>query len=134
MARRWGVGDKVTFVGPVNDVAAYYAAADLYVHPTFYDTCSLVVLEAAASGLPLITTRINGAAELLTDGIDSILLSDPADVTRLCAALKTLLDPAGRRRMGEAARQTALRHPFRRNVDQLLAIYREVGTSRRRAA
>ena len=42
----------------------YYAAADLYVHPTFYDPCSLVVLEAAACGLPIITSRYNGAAEL----------------------------------------------------------------------
>lgn len=133
-ARRWGIGDRVSFVGPVDDAAGYYAAADLYVHPTFYDTCSLVVLEAAASGLPLITTRVNGAAELLTDGVDSHILPDPADVDRLCEALRRLLDPAERRRLGDAARQTALQHPFSRNVDQLLAIYGEVAQSRRQAA
>ena len=42
-----------------------YFAADFLVHPTFYDPCSLVVLEALACGLPVITTRANGASELL---------------------------------------------------------------------
>ena len=69
-AARLGLAAAVQFVGPVEDIVPYYAAADVYVHPTIYDTCSLVVLEAAACGLPVVTTRCNGAAELFHDGDD----------------------------------------------------------------
>ena len=81
--------------------------ADVYVHPTIYDTCSLVVLEAAACGLPIVTTRCNGAAELFHDGRDVALVADPADDEAFAAAVEGLLDAAARRRMGDAARQTA---------------------------
>ena len=66
-AARLGVAAAVEFLGPVEDTLPYYAAADIYVHPTIYDTCSLVVLEAAACGLAIVTTRCNGAAELITE-------------------------------------------------------------------
>ena len=65
---RLGLGGQVVFAGRVDDPLPYYAAADCYVHPTYYDPCSLVVLEAAACGLPLITSRYNGASEMLRDG------------------------------------------------------------------
>ena len=42
--------NRATFLGTVTDMVPYYAAADAYVHPTYYDPCSLVLLEAAASG------------------------------------------------------------------------------------
>ncbi len=132
-ARRHGIGRHVTFVGSAAETAPYYAAADVYVHPTYYDTCSLVVLEAAAAGLPVITTRLNGVAELLDDGRDALLISDPSDDRTLAERLRSLFDPALRARLGSAARATALRHPFSRNVDQLLAIYHEVATRRRAA-
>ena len=45
--------------------------------PTYYDPCSLVVLEALACGLPVITTAQNGASELLTDGVDGYVLTAP---------------------------------------------------------
>jgi UDP-glucose:(heptosyl)LPS alpha-1,3-glucosyltransferase len=51
IARRLGVRDLVLFLGPVKEMEQYYAASDIYVHPTFYDSCSLTVLEALASGL-----------------------------------------------------------------------------------
>ncbi|NQU26162.1 MAG: glycosyltransferase family 4 protein [Candidatus Nealsonbacteria bacterium] len=133
LARRLGIGGHVTLVGPTGAAVPYYAAADVYVHPTYYDTCSLVVLEAAAAGLPVITTRLNGVAELLDDGRDALLISDPADDRTLAERLRRLFDPDLRARLGSAARATALRHPFTGNVDQLLSLYHEI-TARRRAA
>ena len=103
----------------------YYAAADVYVHPTFYDPCSLVVLEAAASGLPVITTLANGASDLLHDGLDSVLLSDPGDAEELARQMQRLGDGPLRRAMGAAARRTALEHTLAHNVDQILAVYQE---------
>ena len=64
-ARRLGIADRVRFAGYCPDMRDAYFAADLLVHPTFYDPCSNVVLEAMACGLPVITTRNNGASEML---------------------------------------------------------------------
>ena len=81
----------VTLVGTVDDPVPYYAAADAFVLPTFYDPSSLSVSEAAAAGLPSVTTRFNGAAELLTDGVDGFVLDDPADDGALADRLGRLL-------------------------------------------
>lgn len=126
LAARCGVRSQVMFAGSVADPIPYYAAADAYLLPTFYDPCSLGVLEAAASGLPSVTTPFNGAGELLTDGVDGYLLADPADDYGLAVPMQWLLDPVLRHRMGEAARQLALQHTLERNCDQIEAIYREI--------
>ena len=87
----------MNFVGLAEDPVPYYSAADALVLPTFSDSCSLAVLEAAASGLPSVTTQFNGAAELLTDGVDGYVLADPSDDGQLADRLRRLLNPALRR-------------------------------------
>ena len=121
-----GVSGQVIFAGRVDDPLPYYAAADCYVHPTYYDPCSLVVLEAAACGLPLITSRYNGASEMFRDGEDVLLVDNPADDAAMARAMQALLDDSARQRLGKAARTTILQHSFQRNVDQILEIYREI--------
>jgi len=130
-AARLGVGELVHFVGPVDDPVPYYAAADLYVHPTTYDTCSLVVLEAAASGLPVVTSRLNGVAELLEHETDALLLRDPTNAEELAGTMRMLVDDSRRAELGAAARRTALEHPLDRNVDEVLAVYEEILALRR---
>ena len=122
------------FVGPVGDPVADYAAADALVLPSFYDPFGLVVLEAAACGLPVVTSRSTGASELLSDGLDGYVLDDPADDRQWAGCLERLLDAVLRRRMGEAARRLALQHTLDRNCDVLLAICREMTPTHRRAA
>jgi len=134
LAKRCGAGRAVIFVGAVDDAVPYYAASDVYVLPTFYDPCSLGVLEAAAVGVPSVTTQLNGAGELLTDGVDGYLVPDPADDRALADRLRMLLDPSLRQRMGHAARQLALKHTLDRNCDQIVDVYHEITRSRRRAA
>ncbi len=121
-------------VGAIDDPVPYYAAADIFVLPTFYDPCSLSVSEAAASGLPCVTTRYNGAAELLTEGVDGCVISDPADEAELAAALRPLFHREVRQRMGEAARKLALKYTLDRNCDQILSIYGQIAGRRLRAA
>ncbi len=121
-------------VGAIDDPVPYYAAADVFVLPTFYDPCSLSVSEAAASGLPSVTTRFNGAAELLTEGVDGSVISDPADDAELAGALRPLLERDVRRRMGEAARKLALKHALDRNCDQIVSIYQQIAGRQLRAA
>ena len=122
-ATRLKIGDSVTFLGTVADMAPLYAAADAYVHPTYYDPCSLVLLEAAASGLPIVTTRRrNGAVELFRD--DEILtVEDPSANDALYERIDALFDEKLRARLSSAARGVALRNSIERNVAQIAQVY-----------
>jgi UDP-glucose:(heptosyl)LPS alpha-1,3-glucosyltransferase len=123
-AARLGIANRVTFLGIINDLVPYFSAADAYVHPTFYDPCSLVLLEAAASGLPIVTTRrYNGASELFQEGTEILTANDPADVGALYERVDALLDTALRSKIGAAARKVALQHPFEKNVAEILQLY-----------
>jgi UDP-glucose:(heptosyl)LPS alpha-1,3-glucosyltransferase len=118
-----GADHLVRFTGPLADPTPLYAAADVYVQPTFYDPCSLVALEALACGLPLVTSCYNGVSELVTNGSQGFVLQDPADVEELDARLEALMAAELRTHMNQAARQLALRHTFARNVDEILSLY-----------
>jgi UDP-glucose:(heptosyl)LPS alpha-1,3-glucosyltransferase len=140
LARRLGVDGRVHFVGYCHDMRDAYFAADLLVHPTFYDPCANVVLEALACGLPVITTRSNGASELLSptgeDGecSEGLVLDDPHDDERLAWALGQMLDPARRRDCARAARQSARGWTFEHHYRGLLAILAEAAARKRQAA
>src|SRR5581483_8332591 len=96
LARRLGIDKHVHFVGHCAEMRNAYFAADFLVHPTFYDPCSLVVLEALACGLPVITTRFNGAAELLHPPQEGYVIDDPHDHDQLAWCMMQFLD-TGRR-------------------------------------
>lgn len=134
LAFRHGAAEAVEFLGPVDDPTELYAAADIYAQPTWYDPCSLVVLEALAAGLPVITTAANGAGELITPGAEGEVLADPSDVDALAEALARYCDPAIRQDACQAARQLALEHDLERNYREMLAIYAEARPAARRAA
>jgi UDP-glucose:(heptosyl)LPS alpha-1,3-glucosyltransferase len=84
-AKRLSIEDKVSFLGPQEGIERFYAAADVFVLPTLYDPFSNACLEAMASGLPVITTRNNGAAEIIEEGMEGFITSsitDPSDLAR----------------------------------------------------
>ena len=130
-ARSLGVGNDVTFLGPRPDSVPFLAAADVLIHPTYYDACSLVVLEALASGLPVVSTRATGVDELMTDGVEGFLVSAPNETKAMAAHVGRLLDPSLRARMGQGARELALQHSFSRNCDAMEAVYHEAASRRR---
>lgn len=133
-AARLGLAKRATFLGIVDDLVPYFAAADAYLHPTFYDPCSLVLLEAAASGLPIVTTRrYNGATELFQEGDEILTANDPRDFDALYERADALFDQRLRAKLGRAARNAALRHPFEKNVAEILGLY-ETRVSRRAVA
>jgi UDP-glucose:(heptosyl)LPS alpha-1,3-glucosyltransferase len=131
LVRRLGVGSATRFLGHVPDPLPYYAAADAFVLPTYYDACSLTVLEAAACGLPAITTRDNGVSELLTDGHDGFVLRSADDTGALAGAMLALTDSAVRHRTGVAARALAERHTLEDCVHAIERIYDDVMHQRR---
>jgi hypothetical protein len=104
LAKRLGVGERVHFAGKVDDMPAFYAAADVFALPTYYDACSNAVLEALACGLPAISSARNGSA----------VFADP----RLCCRTRRPpgpgpAHPAGRRTVPGAALPVARRPPLR---------------------
>jgi UDP-glucose:(heptosyl)LPS alpha-1,3-glucosyltransferase len=125
LAHAAGVGDRVRFLGRVTDMPALFGATEIFVHPTAHDACSLATLEAMASGLPVITTRRNGAADGMTQGREGFVLGAP-DVAALADKLLALRDPARRTAMGAAARLLAERHDFAATVDQLISVYADL--------
>lgn len=96
LAARLGIAERVLFVGSTPRVQAFFHAADILVHDTYYDPCSRVVLEAMGSGLPVITTRHNGAAERVVDGREGYVIPCADDTEALAERIERLADPSHR--------------------------------------
>lgn len=77
---RASAGDGVRFFGAVDDVVPYLQAADLFVLPSAYEGLSNALLEALATGLPVVATNVGGASDLITNGVNGWLI--PADEPR----------------------------------------------------
>jgi UDP-glucose:(heptosyl)LPS alpha-1,3-glucosyltransferase len=122
---------RVLMLGRRTDVSHLYAAADAFIFPTLYDPFPNATLEAMASGIPVIVSRVAGVSEILGD--DSIVLEDPRNIDEITAAVKRLEDPAVRRPMGEAARRKALAHPLEKGIGENLKLYEEVLAYKRTA-
>ena len=123
-ARALGVAERVRWLAARRDVAALYAAADALLLPTRYDAFANVCLEAAAAGIPVVTSASNGAAEILGDG--GIIVRDAEDDAGFAQALERLTDPAERRTRGVAARAVAERHGWPQHVAALRALYARI--------
>ncbi len=124
---REGVSDRVHLLPATGRVERYYAAADLFVFPTFYDSFGLVATEAMASGLPVVCSRAAGAAELIEDGVNGLLVRDAWDAAALADAVRRLAaDPALRRRLGEAARRSIEPYTWDEVARRTLEVYGEV--------
>ncbi|MDP8235397.1 MAG: glycosyltransferase family 4 protein [Candidatus Erginobacter occultus] len=123
LARKLRVADKFLFIGCEEDTPRFYAAADISVHPSYYDPSALVVLEAMASGLPVITTAYCGTSEIIQEGQEGYIVPTPSDTVLLADRIRRLGDRELRRRMGEAARRRAEEFPYSRNMQEVLDIY-----------
>jgi UDP-glucose:(heptosyl)LPS alpha-1,3-glucosyltransferase len=122
LAARLKIGDQVRFLGFVDDVQQCFAGSDVFAFPTFYDPCSLVVLEAMRAGLPVITTRTNGAAELVHEEADGFVIESAWDVGALGDRLARLIaDRTLRERMGARAWTSAARFSLVDRQAELLA-------------
>jgi glycosyltransferase involved in cell wall biosynthesis len=93
-------------LGYRGDVATLYAQTDLLVVGSHYEAFSLVMLEALAHGLPIVTTEVNGAREAVEPGVNGFIV--PRDPTAMAEAIRRIAaDPAGHAAMRTAARARA---------------------------
>ena len=123
-AQQLGISSRVDFLGPREDLERIYRAADALLLPTRYDAFANVCLEAAASGLPVVTSRHNGSSELL--GGAGIVIADAEDVAGFADALDRLTDASLRRRLGARGRELAMGHSWIRHIEKLRTLYARV--------
>ena len=109
LARKLGCADRVRFLGHCPRIEELYAAADIFCLPTFADPCAIATIEAMARGLPTVTTRFNGASELIESGVTGYIVQNPEQTAELAGAIEPLFDAALRRQIGEAAAAAARR-------------------------
>jgi glycosyltransferase involved in cell wall biosynthesis len=126
LAEELGVQSRTHFLGFRRDVAELMRASDFFVFPSRYEACTLVLIEALASGLPVITARTTGGAELVT-GDAGFVLDDPNDTSGLATAMRVLVErPERRTAMQRAARTVAERHSWEQMGTRYLDLFRRV--------
>lgn len=127
LAQTLRVSDKVTFAGSSSSPEKFYAAADVFALLTKFDPFANSTLEAMASGLPIITTTTNGVSEILTPGVNGLVVSDPRDAAAVASAMNRLLDAQQREVMGRNARELMARSfTWERTAQKTVAVYRQV--------
>jgi glycosyltransferase involved in cell wall biosynthesis len=123
IARAFGIDERVHFLGHRADIERIYRGADILIHPARYETFSLAVHEAAATGLPVIATRTNGVEDLLEDGKAGIII-ERTEEAATNALIRLTRDPALRARMGSIGRERVLEFGPPRFTDSVLQAYR----------
>lgn len=130
LAARLGVADRVKLEPPRADIADVMRASDLLIFPTRYEPFGMVIAEAMACGLPVLTTAVAGAAELIRDRESGRVLPDPLDARAFAAAADALLaDDGARETMGRAARRGVEDLSWERIAERTLEVYGRVAAA-----
>jgi len=124
LADSFDVSNRVRFLGRRPDVERVYAAGDAFVFPSEYETFSLVTFEAAASGLPLLVSKISGIEELVVEGDNGWFVSSSEDIARRLALLAD--DPSLRAQMAAAARASSAPYTWPSIVAGYAQLYSEL--------
>jgi glycosyltransferase involved in cell wall biosynthesis len=119
-----GLGDRVRFVGMQSDVRPFLHTSDVFVLPSAYETFSLVALEAAAAGVPLLVTALHGVEEYVRDGRNGFVVERNAEAIAAGMAKFVALSPAERAALGQTARRDASRYRLDVFVDAWRAVYK----------
>ncbi|MCM8830258.1 MAG: glycosyltransferase family 4 protein, partial [Candidatus Omnitrophica bacterium] len=122
---------RVIFCGPTKEIHKYYAASDLFVLPTIYEPFGNVHLEALASGLPVITTKQSGAAEIIKDGIHGFVVDAPEDVVDLAQKITYLMDKEENQKISLNARILAENFSIERHIDKMVQFYQTIISQKR---
>ncbi|MBC7130338.1 glycosyltransferase family 4 protein, partial [Candidatus Bathyarchaeota archaeon] len=126
--KKFGVEEKVVFLGyyPDEKLPSLYRAADIFAFPSIYENMPFAVLEALASGLPVVTTKVGGIPEIIDDGRNGFLV-EPFNSSKLADRLLYLVEnPAVASEMGMAGRRTVEeKFNWKRIVKQVIQVYQE---------
>jgi len=121
---------RIVFAGRQDEIENYYGAADVLALPSLQEAFGNVVLEALASGLPVLVSRAVGAAEILRGRLAIGIVDQPGNATELSAKLLSLLDKAREESLRQEARRIGEAYSWDRHLLELDALLRDVKASR----
>ncbi|MEJ7811818.1 MAG: glycosyltransferase family 4 protein [Gemmatimonadaceae bacterium] len=128
LAARAGAAARVLFAGLSRTPERYFAAADVFVVPSRYETFSMSTLEAEASGLPILASRMNGVEDRIHEGVNGYIVgTDPAAIRDKIIALRD--DPALLGRMSTAAATASRRYDWDWIAAEQLAVFESVAAT-----
>ncbi|MEH2259803.1 glycosyltransferase family 4 protein [Nostoc sp.] len=126
LAASLGLSERVHFVGFRRDIPEIMRSVDLFIFPSRYEACSLVLLEALSSGLPVITATATGGAELVTPEC-GIVLPDSNDIDALAVAMMSLVSvDMLMQQMSQAARSVAEQHSWTAMAQTYVDLFEEL--------
>ncbi|NMO95710.1 glycosyltransferase family 4 protein [Paenibacillus lemnae] len=112
MAKKLGINNRVHFLGYRSDISNIMSLADIFIFPSRYESFSLVILEAMAAGLPVITSDRCGVIELMTEN-SAFILSNPDNTDQLSTLIRSLINnPEKMNQMSIEARSVALQNQW----------------------
>ncbi len=108
LSNKLNLTEHVQFLGPIRNVREFLSVLDVFTHPSIFEGLGIAVIEAMSMGLAIVATKVDGLAELITDGVEGSLV-EPNNPIALSKAMKRILsDPALRENMGQRARKKAV--------------------------
>ncbi len=126
LAERLGVTDRVMFLGETNAPERLLALADAFVLPSLYEPFGIVVIEAMAAGVPVVTSRLTGAVEGMTHAEHGLYLDDPTSARELAHAVEELTnDGSLRHRLIEKGKMEAEQFSWQRIAARTLEVYEQ---------
>jgi len=123
LARQLAIADRVHFLGKRPDVAQLLNLLDVFVLTSHNEANPVSILEALATGKPVVATRVGSVPETVLDGETGYLVDPGAEQAMAGRIIELLLDPAKARRMGSAGRRHVIQHW---SVDRMVAGYEEL--------
>jgi UDP-glucose:(heptosyl)LPS alpha-1,3-glucosyltransferase len=130
LCRKLGVDSQVIFVGTTSQIEKFYSASDIFILPSVYEVFSSACLEAMACGLPIVTTKINGASEVIEAGRNGYVVETPWDIDALCRAIKNSLD-LNRDRISEVNKDILADFSWEKHLEEMIAVYDSLVQARR---
>lgn len=128
-ANSFGAAKNIIYAGFSKEVYKYFAASDIFVFPTLYEPFGLVILEAMASGLAVITSSPSycGAAELIENNKSGLLLQNPRNPEEIAEKINLLLEkPYLIKKLGRNARKKAEKYTWRKTAKEFLNVFEKV--------
>lgn len=125
IAREKKLSDSVRFMGYRNDIPAFYAMADIFVFPSFREGLSVSVMEAMASGKPIVCSRIRGNTDMVEGGVNGYLI-DPGKPDSIAEAIRLLESPEKRGQIAENNRRKAECYSLSTVAEQYRQVYLDI--------
>ena len=127
MAARRGVADRIEFAGTIRGAESLYAGADAFVLPTWYEPFGMVIIEAMAEGVPVITSARAGAVEGMTHERHGLFLQDVRSADELASAIGRIRDDSSLRSLlASSGKDAARRFAWPVVAEETMAVYRTI--------